>query len=439
LQEWLDSLPMNAHEPERCRRLVDELSWKGGSESARSTPTTLTFNKTARRSYEVRYWNTIAALAHGDYKTKDNADCVNDPVTKALLPHHHRDLEALGDYLLEYYERLVARHKVSKALVGDVPFHWQTDFEYPWSGGWLKNQQEPPPERDLLVVIPGRDRKRAVIMADHYDTAYMEDRYEKDKGGNGARLAAAGADDNHSASAALMLGAEIFLELSKAGKLACDIWLVHLTGEEFPSDCLGARNLCQRLVEGTLKIRLKKGGWRHLSKVRIQGVYVLDMVAHNNDRNRDIFQISPGTGPESLWLAYQAHLANEAWNASAPAWNRRPARKHCTRGQRSANGKTLPATALHPQLSGEVRLPYAPRSTLFNTDGQIFSDAGVPVVLFMENYDINRQGYHDTHDNMSNIDLDYGAAVSAIAIESVARAATEKPWALNTRYQSPKR
>ena len=45
----------------------------------------------------------------------------------------------------------------------------------------------------------------------------------------------------------------------------------------------------------------------------------------------------------------------------------------------------------------------------------------------MENYDINRKGYHDTHDTMENIDLDYGAAVAAIAIESVARAATEPP------------
>ena len=61
---------------------------------------------------------------------------------------------------------------------------------------------------------------------------------------------------------------------------------------------------------------------------------------------------------------------------------------------------------------------------MYNTDGQIFSDCGIPVVLFMENYDINRTGYHDSHDTMENIDLDYGAAVSAIAIESVARAAT---------------
>ena len=435
LEEWLSSLPKQASDQERCLRLVEELG-KGGTASAKAVRSalrpprsakSLTFARTARRSYEVRYWNAIATLAHGEYITKDNADCVNDPVTRGLLPHHHRDLEALGDYILDYYERLLTKHKVSKALVGDLPFHWQTDFEFTWSGGWLKNQKEPPPERDLVMVIPGRDRKRAVIMADHYDTAYMEDRYEKDKGGNGARLAAAGADDNHSATAALMLGAEVFLELSKAGKLACDIWLVHLTGEEFPSDCLGARNLCQRLVEGNLKIRLKKGGWHDLSKVRIQGLYVLDMVAHNNDGNRDIFQISPGTGPESLWLAYQAHLASEAWNTQAKVWNRRSSRKACERGQRNADGKTLPATALHPQLAGEVRLPYDPRSTLFNTDGQIFSDAGVPVVLFMENYDINRQGYHDAHDTMENIDLDYGAALAAIAIESVARAATEKP------------
>jgi hypothetical protein len=78
-------------------------------------------------------------------------------------------------------------------------------------------------------------------------------------------------------------------------------------------------------------------------------------------------------------------------------------------------------------LGGEIRLPYDPRSTLYNTDGQIFSDAGIPVVLFMENYDISRSGYHDSHDNMTNIDLDYGAALAAIAIESVAPAATAKP------------
>ena len=44
----------------------------------------------------------------------------------------------------------------------------------------------------------------------------------------------------------------------------------------------------------------------------------------------------------------------------------------------------------------------------------------------MENYDINRHGYHDTEDHMSNIDLDYGAAVAAMAIETVAQAASHQ-------------
>jgi hypothetical protein len=223
-----------------------------------------------------------------------------------------------------------------------------------------------------------------------------------------------------------MLGAPLFLGLSKAGRLACDIWLVHLTGEEFPADCLGARHLTQSLVEGSLAVRLLEGGRHDVSKVRVEGVYVLDMVAHNNDHDRDVFQISPGAGRRSLWLAYQAQQANALWNAGAAVWNEKPARRGCGRSRRSPHGGVVPETARHPHLYGEVRPPYDPRSTLYNTDGQIFADAGVPVVLFMENYDINRTGYHDTHDTMENIDLDYGAAVSAIAIESVARAATEE-------------
>jgi hypothetical protein len=128
--------------------------------------------------------------------------------------------------------------------------------------------------------------------------------------------------------------------------------------------------------------------------------------------------------PQSVWLAYQAHLANMIWNAQAEKWNHRPARSNRRPGRRSKDGIAIPDIARHPRLRGEVRLPGDMRSSLFNTDRQILSDAGIPVVLFMENYDINRVGYHDTHDNMSNIDLDYGAAVAAIAIESVARAAT---------------
>ena len=147
-------------------------------------------------------------------------------------------------------------------------------------------------------------------------------------------------------------------------------------------------------------------------------------LAHNNDRHPDIFQISPGVGRDSLRLAYHAHTANTIWNTCVPQWNRRPSRRECTRGRRAADGVTMPAVALHPSPQGEVRTPDDPRSSLYNTDGQIFSDAGIPAVLFMENYDINRVGYHDTQDTMANIDLDFGSAVAAIAIETVARAAS---------------
>jgi hypothetical protein len=310
-----------------------------------------------------------------------------------------------------------------KAIAGDLPFRWETDFEFNWMGGWKSNQVGEERERDLLVVIPGKDRNRAVVMADHYDTAYMEDLYYEESGGRLARVAANGADDNHSATAALMLGAPIFLELSRTGQLQCDVWLIHLTGEEFPADCMGARHLAQWLVEKNLKLRVEGRKRIDLSHVSVDGVYVLDMVAHNRHPLRDVFQISPGLSRKSYRLAYQAHVANMIWNAGAREWNRQPSRRGLKRGRRSKDGKMIPDIARHPDLKGEVRIPLDPRSSLFNTDGQIFSDVGIPVVLFMENYDINRTGYHDSKDNMTNIDLDYGAAVAAIAIESVARVA----------------
>jgi Zn-dependent M28 family amino/carboxypeptidase len=258
-------------------------------------------------------------------------------------------------------------------------------------------------------------------MADQYDTACMHDYYDRDRGGDGARVATPGADDNHSATAALLLAAPVLLALSKAGRLGCDVWLVHLTGEEFPSDCLGARNLCSALVEGTLRVRTA-GGTRDLSGVRVRGVYISDMISHNNDRDQYVFQIAAGPGAESARLALHAHQANAAWNEYAQWGNGRPPRRDAGPGQRSPGGRRLPALARFPAMHGEVRLPSDPRSTLYNTDGQIFADAEVPVVLFMENYDINRTGYHDSGDTLANIDLDHGAALTAVVIEAVARA-----------------
>jgi peptidase M28-like protein len=343
-----------------------------------------------RREFEVLYWRMIARLAHGAYRNKDNADVVLDRATQKRLVHKKRDLERLGDFLIAHYERLGIECESHE-------FEWQTDFDFDWSQGWINGR-----ERNIIAKIPGRDRSRAVIMADHYDTAYMEDVFGHT--GKGPRIAAAGADDNHSATATLMLAAPIFQQLDPA----CDIWLVHLTGEEFPADCLGARNLAQKILD---------------EKLAIEGVFVLDMVAHNNDKARDIFQICPGAGKESMRLAQIAHEANLDWNAFAANANQRGARRRAKRGRRSGNPRIVPRLARHLELHGDVRPPSDAHSTLYNTDGQIFSDAGIPVVLFMENYDINRHGYHDSRDTMAMIDLDYGAALVSIAIETVARAA----------------
>jgi hypothetical protein len=426
VEAWLDSIPDAALASEIRGFVEADAKPVFGPLRPDRVPPSLTYSRTATRRFEVAYWKTIAALSEGTFLNKNNADCIRCGITQKLLPYHVRQLDDLGDYLLGYYQRKIAAAKLEgQALAGEVPFRWRTDFEYPWMEGWLQNQEKPA-ERDLLIMIPGRDRSRAVIMADHYDTAYMADRYDRTCGGVGARIAACGADDNHSATAAMMLAAPIFLELSKRGKLACDIWLVHLTGEEFPADCLGARALTEQLVQKTLRLHLPDGETRDLSRVRVKGLYVSDMIAHNNDRERDIFQISPGSDPAAFWLAEQAHAANEIWNASVPIWNKDPERAGKERGRRSPHGGAIPLIAPFLQLSGEVRSYPDPRSTLYNTDGQIFSDAGVPCVLFMENYDINRSGYHDTRDTMANIDLDYGAALCAITIESVARAATHE-------------
>jgi len=389
----------------------------------------LTYAKTATRSYEEAYWNTIAFLSAGDYMTKNNADVVVDPVTLKLRERRNRDLDPLGDYLIGYYRKAIAAAGMDgKAIAGEHRFQWRTDFDFEWMGGWNANSQGDPAERNIVCVIPGRNRKEAVIMGDHYDTAYMEDIYGYGEyKGNHARVAAAGADDNNSATATLMLAAPIFLAMSKRGELECDIWMVHLTGEEFPSDCLGARNLSQSLIERSLRLGLGGGKTADLSGTRVRGIYVMDMIAHNNDRNRDVFQMAPGTDPQSMWLAFQSQQASELWRLGTQQWNEAPERERAKRGKRSKVPEVIPALARHLAPLGEVRPAYDPKSTLFNTDGQVFSDAGVPVVLFMENYDIERQGYHDTHDTMENIDLDYGAAVSAICIESAARAANETP------------
>jgi hypothetical protein len=439
LETWLDSLPasaIRADEGQTVRKSLEQCLEPSSSSrasisltkevSSDSNAASITYELTATRSFEEAWWNDIVKLSGHEYTNKDNADCVLDSATTPLLTHRSRDLGKLGDYLLERYRQIVlAQGANCQAIFGDLPFRWTTDFDFSGFGGWKINQTGHSHERDIILMIPGNSRAEAVVMADHYDTAYMEDLFEKSRGGTGARLSASGADDNYSATSTLLQAAPIFLELSRQGKLARDIWLVHLTGEEFPADCMGARHLARSLVEKRLSMRENAGKTADLSGVLMKGVFVLDMIGHNRDSYQDIFQISPGKGPSSLKLAWQAHTANSLWNTKVEAWNKSPERRGRGRGRRIVGGTEVPPTAEFLRLQGEVRLSEDPHSSLFNTDGQIFSDCGIPVVLFMENYDINRSGYHDTKDTMENIDLNYGAALAAIAIETVARAAVD--------------
>ena len=180
---------------------------------------------------------------------------VHDTQTLKYAAHPHRDLEMLGEYLIgRYREEVRLAGMESEAEVGELPFHWETDFEFHDYGGWKANQDGSASERNILLIIPGKNRSEAVVMSDHYDTAYMEDVYDSKGANAGARLSAAGADDNHSATSTLLLAAPIYLRMAKEGWLERDIWLLHLTGEEFPSDCMGARNFCQNAVQQTLKL-----------------------------------------------------------------------------------------------------------------------------------------------------------------------------------------
>jgi Peptidase family M28 len=441
LDAWLAALPAMAADASGAARCtaalapVIETGTGTAPADAETPPADLTFAETSTRPFEERLWKTIAGLAEGEFRAKETADAVlvnkgktGGPAAKAahLELSHRRDLDRLGDHLHDRYRALVGAHQMTgRAQVVDHAFRWETDFPFRWSEAWNRNQSREAHERNIVLMIPGRDRGEAVIMADHYDTAYMEDVYDGDRGGDGLRAAAAGADDNHSATAALLAAAEVLLPRARAGTLARDVWLVHLTGEEFPSDCLGARALGRALVERRLRFASETGTIVDVSGVQVVGAFVLDMIAHNTDRDRDVFQIAPGEGAASAKLALRAHRAAERWNRQVPIWNQTPERRGKRRAERQDQGAKMPPPFAHLPLRGEVRPEWDPRSSLYNTDGQIFSDLGIPVVLFMENYDISRTGYHDTQDTMKNIDLDYAAALTAIAIETVAATASE--------------
>ncbi len=232
------------------------------------------------------------------------------------------------------------------------------------------------PQANLIAILPGTGKdasRQPVLMADHIDTAFCEDIYDK----NGQRVSAPGADDNLSATGVLLRAAEVLRDK----KFPRDIWLVHLTGEEFPADDLGARYF----LGGLLRNRQDIGG-----------LVLMDMIGHRESPDDRIFQVSPGDDEASL------HMAKTAIDSAAGL------------------------TRFEPKL----RTRFDPRSYLYNTDGLIFSDAGYPVVYLNEH--INRlenfwrKGYHHTTDNSKKMDWSYASDIGKVAIQTAATLAAKQ-------------
>jgi hypothetical protein len=225
-------------------------------------------------------------------------------------------------------------------------------------------------QANLVAVIPGKEpkgRNRPVLLADHIDTAYCEDIFR----GTGERVSAPGADDDASATAALLRAAEIL----KDSRPRHDIWLVHLTGEEFPADSLGARRFAAYLLR---------------ERRDIGGLVLMDLIGHRAAGDA-VFQVNAGESPGSQVLA---GIAMEA-----------------------------ALTHAHPAFIPVLRARHDPRSYLYNTDGLVFSDLGFPVVLLNEHMNakenIDRPGYHDSRDGSALMDWEFATAIAKTAIATV--------------------
>ncbi len=256
------------------------------------------------------------------------------------------DLHEAFDYLEERYAALGLES-------------WRQDFV--WRGM---------PETQVIAEIPGTDgRLDPVLVADHVDTAFDEDLAPKH-----IYLAVPGAIDNATGTAAVLRTAEVLKDLQPRRTIR----LVHFTGEEFPADDLGARELVGRMLG---------------DREDIYGLVLVDMIGFAGE-NQPQFQLSPGKDATSV------HMASVALDASAD---------------------------VSPQLTPLYRSRYDERSYLYNTDGIIFAENGYPVVLFNEHLNyftrLLRAAYHDTGDTSDKVNFDYAAGITKVVVETVARLA----------------
>jgi hypothetical protein len=234
-------------------------------------------------------------------------------------------------------------------------------------------------QANLIAFIPASGKHKCnepVLFIDHIDTAFEEDTFYN----TDVRQTTQGADDNVSGLIALLQSVSILKETQKE---ACrDIWLVHVTGEEYPAASLGIVYFLQQLL---------------IKKQSIYTGVIVDMISHRVNRSDPIIQINTGDTTKSMLLAELA--VNYVY----------PEIK-----------KNLILNNLQPVIR-QWENPYA---YLYNTDGVRFVQYGFECLLFNEhiNYHENfeRDGYHDTFDTVDLIDFEYGQTVSQYAIATVA-------------------
>jgi Zn-dependent M28 family amino/carboxypeptidase len=271
-------------------------------------------------------------------------------VRKNNLQADHQ-LQLMSDYLEDYYRQLGLKT-------------WRQKFT--WQGI---------PQENLIAQI-GSDElpQTPVIFLDHYDTAFSEDVWAKNK----VRQSNPGADDNCSATAGLMVAAKQLI--SSQSKLKRPIWIIHVTGEEFPADDLGARQFVSMLLN---------------EKISPHAVIVMDMIAYAQKKaDRKIFQISIGDGKQAALIGAIGNQVSHLFYKSV-----------------SHNSKSV------------VRYRFDDRSFLHQTDAIIFSDYGFPVVLFNEHLNQKdnweRAHYHQSSDLSYTLNIDYAAEILQTATETV--------------------
>lgn len=136
-----------------------------------------------------------------------------------------------------------------------------------------------------------------------------------------------------------------------------DIWLVHLTGEEYPPDDMGVRHLMMQLLK---------------TKTPIKGMVLMDMISWRRNSSDTIFQINAGNSDASLELAkYAYEVSRFVLPQSFTSTKAHPTSRYINK---------YTATTITPAF----RWRYDDFSYLYNTDGVVLSDMGYPIILINE-------------------------------------------------------